>query len=435
MKLVYAIVCLLALGALFYFFPFNKNQEESRFSKASFFEFAGLVSEEISRLDKGIKVDFDTEKKTLVLTKNSEKSVVQLMNVYDDYVNSPFTERVLLIQKYAKRFVYPETLPDTFEEAKSRLVPNLWMSFWMEKELNREKPQTHRIVFKDYSPEFKICLVWVNDEQGILINEECAGKWGKNFEEMYEAALENLRKKSEGNSWKKIREGLYQSNWKSPDEENPDFNQPSRILIPELFKDASVKGTPVVFLIKRDLVLVTGAMDSEGLVKAAEISRECCEDGRFMSGMVFELQDQKWVPFLPDRSDPSFEALSTLRNMTRNREYAEQKYSLEKAYKDKLFVAAHTLYKEDPGSDYYRTTTLLTQFVPTLLPKTDDVCFFARESEYSVTIKRKVKVPWDVALGIVGHLFTDIGVYPPRYKVEGFPSEEELNLMEELAHR
>lgn len=437
MKILYVILSLMLLSAFFCFFHFNKMPEENKYSKNSLNNFADLLTEEIIKLDKNITIEADLKNQTLVLNRNSKNDSVHLAGIYDDFVNSSVQERSILLEAYAKDFVYPPVIPANFEKAKEAILPNLMPWLWMEKDIHnrktdkdREKEKSYK-VFKDFSPEFKVYLVWDEGDNFVFISDLKLKEWGKTLEDVYAIAMDNLKKRSADKEWELIAQGLYKSHWGQSSRGNEDFNQPTRIVFPDLFKKLSLNGNPVVFLIKRDFVLVTGSNDSRGLLKAADISLKCSEDGRYITGIAYELNNDQWIPFLPDRKDPSFQRLSNLQKTAKNDEYGEQKISLGKIYNE-IFVASHSLYKDEKNPDLIRSYSVWAQFIPTLLPKTDYIHLLVRESLFSMTVKRTISVPWEIAFSIAGHLFTDMQVYPQRFKVEGFPSEEELILMEEL---
>jgi hypothetical protein len=61
--------------------------------------------------------------------------------------------------------------------------------------------------------------------------------------------------------------------------------------------------------------------------------------------------------------------------------------------------------------------------VATHLPKADEIIFFSK----APAIKRRV--PWQRVLDVVGDLMHPEDAYPPRWLVEEFPTDEQLEAM------
>ena len=63
---------------------------------------------------------------------------------------------------------------------------------------------------------------------------------------------------------------------------------------------------------------------------------------------------------------------------------------------------------------------------PCVIPETDRVMFFRSQEENWL-------VAWDDVRSHVGHLMTPTDFYPPRYRVEGFPTADQLAAMPVIA--
>ena len=59
---------------------------------------------------------------------------------------------------------------------------------------------------------------------------------------------------------------------------------------------------------------------------------------------------------------------------------------------------------------------------PCVIPETDRVMFFRSQEENWL-------VAWDDVRAHVGHLMAPTDFYPPRYRVEGFPTADQLAAM------
>jgi hypothetical protein len=66
--------------------------------------------------------------------------------------------------------------------------------------------------------------------------------------------------------------------------------------------------------------------------------------------------------------------------------------------------------------------------VDTLLPRTEEVYFFIPKGEQEGSVV--VKANWDRVQQAVGQLMESQGIYPVRYRVKEFPTEEQLSMLE-----
>ena len=91
-----------------------------------------------------------------------------------------------------------------------------------------------------------------------------------------------------------------------------------------------------------------------------------------------------------------------------------------------IFVAGFSaLRKQDTGA--IRSYCVWSEGVVAFIPKTDDIFFFrAKGSEDGEIV---ATVPWEKAQAVLGERIKPVGLYPERYLVEGFPSEEQLALL------
>jgi hypothetical protein len=103
----------------------------------------------------------------------------------------------------------------------------------------------------------------------------------------------------------------------------------------------------------------------------------------------------------------------------------QQTENLTKLYEQKrkdLFVAKYTLNQRDSGG--YESYSVWSKTVATLLPKTDLIAFFdpaKPESQRTLGLAK-----WEDVMRIAGGLLLDTQMFPARFYVSKFPSEEQL---------
>jgi hypothetical protein len=71
-----------------------------------------------------------------------------------------------------------------------------------------------------------------------------------------------------------------------------------------------------------------------------------------------------------------------------------------------------------------RSYCVWSKGVVSFLPRTDDVFFFRPKGGEEGDIV--AVAPWGRAESVLGDMLKPVGLYPERYLVDGFPSEEQL---------
>ena len=139
--------------------------------------------------------------------------------------------------------------------------------------------------------------------------------WGVDFDQAFEAAVSNLRAMSK-EPFIKAAPGFYLSPWH-------DGYDSARILLPNLFEQCEVKGSPVAMLPHQDLLIVTGSEDDEGLERMASLVEEKLVGPRFLSGIPLIL-GQHWSPFELPRSHPLSRRYQANWHLTLATDYSHQ---------------------------------------------------------------------------------------------------------------
>jgi hypothetical protein len=243
--------------------------------------------------------------------------------------------------------------------------------------------------------------------------------WGATFEEAFPVALENLRQLS-GHALERAGPGVWASPWR-------DNYDASRVLLPELLRRAEVEGDPVVMVPNRNTLLLAGSRDAAGLARLAELAEEAYDQPRSVSGMAFRLtEDDEWVPFLPGPGVPQRQKYQLLRVKAVGGDYGEQAEALNALHEEKdkdIFVASFSA-RQQQGSGEVRSYCVWSEGVVSFLPKADDVLFFRPRGDQEGDMV--AVAPWERAESVLGDMLKPVGLYPERYLVEGFPSEEQL---------
>jgi len=348
-----------------------------------------------------------------------------LENAYSNYTTAEARDRDSVLQRFAKSVVegMARQFPDSLDEAKSRILPGIRENTFTEPlrlmgQINGDIQE--KMVSKPFSDNFIITLIYDSDESMTTLNEKALTDWNTDFDSALEVAKDNLR----GNSTDKfevIAPGLYISPW------GDDYDA-SRILTPELLFKLDIMGDPVVAIPTRSALLVTGSKDEDNVQQLADLTLELLQkEPTLLSGFTMTYTNDQWKPFPTNPATAAELALYNLNRQWEGHIYDEQKSSLE-SYLEKLnqdiFVGS-VITIEDKQTGQYRTLSVWTNGVHTLLPKADYISFIEDVEGDSDSIV----VEWDNAFPIIDRYLKNTDYTPTRYELTEFPSQAEFEAL------
>ncbi len=315
----------------------------------------------------------------------------------------------------------PPALPKTFAEARPKLMPVVrGRTFFEQLRLvvkgGAGKPVP--IPWKPLSGFLGVGLAFDGPETLQYLGPDELAHWGVSFDQALDVALGNLRRRST-EKLVQLAPGTCESPWE-------DNHASSRLLLEEVVRGCEVRGTPVVLAPHRDLLLITGSEDEDGLRRVASRALQAVVAPRALDGRAMRLSPEGWVTFMPERLSNAWPDFRKLELFTRARDYSEQTQHLEKLFQEQgedIFVASFTPYQDERGRSLSYAVWL--KGVDALLPKAEVIFFMdpaLGEEAPPVGMAR-----WDEVAKVAGTLLAPVkGLYPERYRVQGFPTEEQL---------
>jgi hypothetical protein len=130
--------------------------------------------------------------------------------------------------------------------------------------------------------------------------------WGVDFERLLQQARANLVVRSGDGRFHAAGQGCFRSTWQ-------DDLDGSRILLPNLLRALPVKGDPVVLLPRRDLLLVAGAGDPQGLVWGLGAVLQCLDqDAAGAIATPLRFHHHRWEPMDLPGDHPAADLLAAL---------------------------------------------------------------------------------------------------------------------------
>ena len=176
----------------------------------------------------------------------------------------------------------------------------------------------------------------------------------------------------------------------------------------------------------RDVLVVTGSEDVDGLAKMAELAEAATSDTRFMTAIPVRLQWDEWVPFRLPEGHSLHSRFEYLRYLSITRDYDEQKTLLDQLHErndEAVFVASYTA-TQNSETGKVSSYCIWSKDVLTLLPEADVVHFF--DDSNSGDGRIVAIAPWGSVREVVGGLMQRQDLCPPRYLVDAFPHREQL---------
>jgi hypothetical protein len=188
----------------------------------------------------------------------------------------------------------------------------------------------------------------------------------------------------------------------------------SRLLRLDLIRQLEVLGEPVAMVPARDSLLLTGTDDVDGLGVMTQLAEEARKQPRPMSGRLFRLDGDDWVPWLPDSGHPHYQKFRTFQIQDLMNEYGQQAELLQGLHEG-MFVAKFMAIRNKESGEITSVCSW-TKGVPSLLPRTDKVGLSSDPKGEPILVE------WDR----LGGQMERLDLYPERYRVVDFPAESEL---------
>ncbi|WP_375768415.1 DUF1444 family protein [Archangium gephyra] len=351
---------------------------------------------------------------------DKDGSTVFLANFFDEYRSGPPEQRDEVFARLTRVLEMPD-LPATLAEARPNVLPVVRSRTFFEQlplVMKSAPGKPAPIAWKPLGGILGVGLAFDGPDTLRYLGPDELARWGVSFEQALGMATENLRSRST-EPLEQLAPGTCKAPWE-------DSYAASRMLLDEVVRRCPVKGTPVVLVPHRDLLLVTGSEDEDGQRQVAAQALRAMMAPRAVDGRAMRLTPKGWVPFMPERLSNAWGDFRKLELFTRARDYDEQSQQLEKHYEEKgvdLFVAAYTPYEDERGRSLSYAVWL--KGVDAVLPRAEVIFFMdpALGAEAPpVGIAR-----WEEVSRAAGQLLAPVeGLYPERYRVKGFPTEEQL---------
>jgi hypothetical protein len=314
-------------------------------------------------------------------------------------------------------FVTQKPIPTCFADVKADLLPKLESRAELEAE--KLEDQFGERPYHVIGEHLGLTLVydWPNAIRWLGQHE--LRMWGVSFDEAIEIAKHNLATLAPP-VLASPRPGLYVSH-------TGDNYDAARLILVPLIKELPVRGSHIAIPANRDTLIITGTDDEEGLAAMAEIAATAISEPYSVTSSAFRLAEDDWVPWLPDPEHPLFNTFKRMQVESVAEGYRTQKMRLDTLPDEGVFVATYNAIKNQE-SGQVSTYSVWGSGITSWLPRTDTIGFSKLlDMERGICDCRAYD--WDQVVQVVGHLMKPLDLYPPRYEVTEFPTDEQFAAM------
>lgn len=385
-------------------------------------KFAQLFMSALKNAGEGRNLRFDPAQfQVLIGDDDDQGGIINLRNFYEEFCKLSPADRKRFLPEIVEAILAPrEELPSDFNEVRGHLRPKIWARAGIEHTnlQARIRGGQKGIDMPQYEVGSHLLASIVYDLPRSVrsISSEELEEWGTSYYEALEIATQNLIEADF--SYAKVGDGLYVS-------ATGDSYDASRILLTEFIKSLEVRGDTIAMVPNRDMLIIGGSDDDEALATMLALAEQAVENPRPLASTPLKLVGDQWVDWMPSRGHPLFDGFRMLELKYLYQEYAQQKEMLDKLYEQQSidrFVASFSAASEQDGDNVF-SYSVWSEGIESLLPQTERVMFFRSRGEENEIV---ASAPWHKVQKVVGHLMSDVDLYPKRYLVTEFPSDEEL---------
>ncbi len=350
----------------------------------------------------------------------NEGEVVQYMNlenVYKEYCARRADQREMMLSKIVQTaLVRHKTIPEDWEDVQPDVMPAVRSRATFEmlslEQRSQGKPALTDLPSFGVGDHLLALLVYDMPESTQTIPGQQLQDWGVNFYEAMEVAKQNLA--AIEMSVSKAGDGFYAVM-------TGDSYDSSRLLLLDLLPQLEIQGDPIAMVPHRDVLLITGSEDLDGLAMMAQFAETAFEHPRYLSCLPLALDGTEWGSWMPPGDHPHFLQYRLLEVKSLAGLYERQRELLNAVHEQEgteTFVATYSTAGSNMGAVF--SYSVWADGVDTLLPKTHKL--FLAHPERGILAGGD----WDRVQQVVGDLLEKTDLYPVRYRVRGFPSEEQF---------
>ena len=270
------------------------------------------------------------------------------------------------------------------------------------------------LVWRPIAADVIACCIDETEESLNFLKQTDLDRWQVDADQVFAQAAANVRAR-----------GFEQGSSASAFFFNaPDSYIAARILCEDKIRALPLRGRPVAVVPDRDTLFMVGSDDEEGIADLARlVANQLTAASRHISARPLVLTPQGWREFEPPSSTRV--AFGNIARQLDRDNWTAYQGLLEKdlaARGEDIFVAKLSVLAKE-GDDAYFTAIVWTKGVDSIFPAADRVHFVEAEAD---PIRF---ASWEAVLRVMGPDMLKLEGLPERYRVNAFPSAEQLVAM------
>ncbi|MEQ8849039.1 DUF1444 family protein [Botrimarina sp.] len=371
--------------------------------------FAKLAIKRIRQSGDNRPLEYDREAFQL----RGESRQTYLGNLYAEYCRADRGAREAVLRTFlATWHTAGLEAPADFADVRADLLPSLRARSYAValQELLAGGDKQTELPYEVVGEHLAATLVYDLPHAMQTVSAEQLQEWGVSFYEAMEVARHNL---AETTTQYAQLGSLYAL-------AVGDAYDASRLLLTDLIEQMETDGPAIAAVPNRERLYVVGADDEQGLVELAALVEQDLQHERAITGRLFRLTDDGWAPWLPAEDHPAYAAWRLLQVQSIGRDYQEQKARLEKQLQADGADAMVSSYQAVERQGGLETFAVLAYGLGAWLPEVEYVVLSDQR------LKPVARVPWDRFREQLADRFEPMDLYPERWRLSEYPSDELL---------
>lgn len=384
-------------------------------------EFAKMLIDSAHRAGMSGDIQYDANEFCLC---NGGWDNLYLENAYRQYCSADHKHRVGVLQHWARAWLQSkEEIPEAFEDARNHLLPVVQTRASCELarlRMDHDGEQTCKVLHHPIGEHLVAGILY--DLPNLMRRIESANldKWGMTFCEAMQIAINNLRQLPQ--TFANPAPGVYVL-------ANRDDYEASRLLLPDLFRQLRIKGDPIAIPANRHTLIVAGSDDVDGLKHILAIAQDMHrQEANPLSLIALRLHGDEWTSWLPNPDHALFHQFKRMNAESIGYDYWAQHQVLDELPDRTAFIAKYSIGR-NPQTGQLTTYSAWTDGITSWLPRTENIGFAQVDENRGICDSRAYR--WEQVVTVVPHLMTALNMYPARYEVVGFPTEDQFTAMGE----
>lgn len=389
-------------------------------------KFAQIVAQALKGMGEARPLQYDAEAFTLS-PEGEDSHIMFLGNAYQEYCSAPRSQRQAALQRFLAAWAQVNVeMPKSFDEARPKLLPAIRSRAYFEMVQLQTGQDDGSSATPPYLPigeHLAAAVVFDHPEYMATVPTSQFEEWGVSFQTALKIAINNLRANSQ-DPMAHPHPGVWVSDWE-------DSYDSARLLLIDLISRLEVRGDPVAMASHRELLVVTGVEDDEGLEVMASLVERANKNYRTAFATPLRLTKEGWVEFQLPREHPLYQRFQRLRVRSIGLEYADQKALLDQTYKQReqeVHVAEYAA-RQDKTTGEISPYCLWIDQIESLLPRAEHVLFFRSDGDKNSEVVASAR--WEQVQEALGDLMTLQELFPERYQVTQFPTPEQLAALDD----